>query len=189
MKLIWIKPTLIFTLLISISFACKQKETAQNIKPNTSKFFDLKGYFEEEAERLSSKNKFTKTVMVNGKSEARVIDTLDFKKELSFFADADINRPAWSDEYVVDTIFNDEREVLQLNYKQANQDENLKIQNIEIGFSKGIVNKVLVENNTSNSLTKSNQVLTYQPDYGYSIESHQRVSIGEEQLFKVEVSF
>lgn len=123
MKMIWIKSTLIFVLFSSINIACKQEEAIQSIKSGVPKFFDLKGYFEGEMQKLSSKNKFTKTVTVNGKSEAQIIDTLDFRKELSFFAAADISRPAWSDKYVVDTMFNKEKEVVQLHFKRLEKME------------------------------------------------------------------
>jgi hypothetical protein len=55
MKMIWIKSNLIFVLLGSICFVCKQEETTQVIKSGVPKFFDLKSYFKGEVKSISSK--------------------------------------------------------------------------------------------------------------------------------------
>lgn len=169
---------------------CKQESgRANQAKIIDPKFFDLKGYFEKEAQRLSIMSKVVKTVTIGGLSESRVVDNLDFKKELAFFANSDIKRPAWSDKYRVDTIFNDAKEVTQLSYKTTGLDEDLKVKSIQVDFVNGLVDKVSVESSVSNSLTKYKQALMYQPSKGYNIECLQNALLDEEQVLIVDVKF
>ena len=177
---------LLINLINALFFSCKQ-ESSIGEKSAAQKFYNLKDYFDAETHRLNSKGRATKIVTADGKTEEKVIDNIDFKRELDFFAGSDINRPAWSDKYVVDTMFNEHKEITRLHYKCL--DEKLKARTIIIGFDKSEVTRIRIENNTSNSIATSSQVLIYQPSIGYSIESHQEVAIGVEQLFKVEVRF
>ncbi|MCF8246097.1 MAG: hypothetical protein K9J37_15485 [Saprospiraceae bacterium] len=188
MKLIQ-KGSMFSVLLICVSvLACTQSEVV-SADAATQQFFDLKGYFNAEAQRLTAEGirQATKVVVADGKTESRNIDNIDYERELSFFAASDNNRPAWTDKYVVDTLFNELNQVVQLNYKCI--DDKLKIRNIVVDFDGIDVNKIFIENNTSNSIATSSQNLVYQPAIGYSIESHQKVAIGDEQLFKVSVKF
>src|SRR5690606_13797737 len=69
---------------------------AQKNQENALNYFDLKGYFEKETQRLSKSNPMvTKTVVVNGNAETKKTRIADWSKEFSIFSDADINRSAW----------------------------------------------------------------------------------------------
>ncbi len=172
----------IFLLFIA---ACGQAPT--NLKPNTKPYFDLKGYFEAEVQRLEPRGKYLKTVSAGGNKEERTVDNIDLKRELSLFSVADINRPAWSDKYAVDSIFDDQKKLVQIQIKTT--DDKLKTRKIVIDFKGTLVSKVLIENKTSSSIATSSQVLTYEPSIGYSIENHQKVAMTNDQLFKVVVQF
>jgi len=152
-----------------------------------SRFFDLKGYFEQEIQRLGEKGKAQKQVMVDGKKEERGVDSVDFRKELNVFASSDINRPAWSDAYKVDSVFNKSGEVLRLGISAL--DKNLKAQQITIDYFDRNVSKIFIENVSKNPITTAIQRLTYMPSAGYIIESHQDIHVGGEHDFKVEVHF
>ncbi|WP_449435582.1 hypothetical protein [Pedobacter steynii] len=87
------KPILLFLsflLFISCNNSADKKQ-----KTNLN-YFDIKGYFEKEVARLTLKNPLiTKTVSVNGATESKRIKITDWKKELTLFSDADINRASW----------------------------------------------------------------------------------------------
>lgn len=150
-------------------------------------YFDLKGYFDSEVARLRKKGKAKKMATVDGKQEQRLIDSIDFGRELAVFADSDINRPAWTDAYEVDSSFNAQRELIGLTY--TSNDDNLKTRSITVDFEGASVSKILVKNEVASSITASSQVLSYQPAIGYSIESHQKVAMSDEHVFKIEVQF
>lgn len=183
------KCSMFFMALIAVfALACTLDEN-DSTKIAPQHFFDLKGYFKTEAQRLSAKgvHQITKIVVAGGKTESRIINDIDYERELGFFAGSDINRPAWSDKYVVDTLFTEQKQVVQLNYKCI--DDKLKIQNIVVDYKEAEISKIVIENNTSNSIATSSQTLAYEPVIGYSIESHQKVAMGDEQVFKVTVKF
>lgn len=178
--------TSFFAWIYLLLFAsCKQELKTTNSDP--SPFFDLKGYFDGEVQRLHSSGKAKKIVMAGGEQEVKVIDSVDFKRELGVFSGSDINRPAWSDKYVVDSMFNEQKALVQLHFKAV--DDMVKTRKIVVHFEKDIVSKVIIENNTSSSIATSSQLLTYQPNIGYTIESHQKVAMTDEQVFKVTVHY
>ena len=151
------------------------------------KYFDLKGFLETEAERLSDKPSFTKTVFVNDGQETKSISELDLKTELMPFSNSDINKPAWSDKYDIDSLFNQNEEITGLRYQT--KDKKLNTKKMDIDFEKSNVVKIIIENTTNSSVANTFQTLVYQPSKGYSIESKQDVSLMEETHFKIEVSF
>lgn len=150
-------------------------------------FFDLKAYFESETQRLANGNKAKKIVAVGDKKEEQVLDSINYRQELGIFSASDINRPAWSDKYKTDSIFNDEKELVRLDYTAAN--EKLKTRKISIGFERQTVASVFIENNTASAIASSRQLLTYRPTVGYTIESHQDAALTDDQFFSIEVQF
>ena len=176
----------LFVLAFLVFFASCTK-APKFINPELKTFFDLKGYFDGEFQRLHSKGKAKKIVMAGGKQEVMIMDSIDFKRELGVFSGSDINRPAWSDKYVVDSSFNEQKELVQLQFNAI--DNKLKTRKILVDFEKAAVTKVFIENITSSSIATSSQVLTYEPNLGYAIESHQKVAMTDDQHFKVTVQF
>lgn len=151
-------------------------------------YFDIKGYFRQELKRLAAISSVTKTTEVNGVKEERVIAAPDFEKELTVFINADINKPAWSDKYSVDSLFNKDRQLAGLVY--AALDESLQIKQISIDFIGGQVHKVAIQSAMNSSVADSRQQLNYRPDSGYSIESYQRIPVlSQENAFLVTVRF
>ncbi|MBK8566925.1 MAG: hypothetical protein IPN76_27260 [Saprospiraceae bacterium] len=125
--------------------------------------------------------------MVDGREETKQIDSVDFQRELGMFSVSDINRPAWSDKYVADSIFDEQKQLVHLEITSL--DKSLKTQSIAVDFQQGAISKVQIHNNTTNSIASSNQVLTYEPSSGYSIESNQKVTFSDAQDFRIHVMF
>lgn len=153
----------------------------------TKRHFDLKGYFEGEVQRLGSKGRAKKMVVANGIVETKSQDSVDFQSELAMFSASDINRPAWSDKYVTDSLFDEQKQLVHL--KCTSLEKSLKTQSIEVDFRQGTISKVQIRNNTTNAIASSNQILTYEPAVGYSIESTQKVSFSDSQDFRIQVLF
>lgn len=171
-----------------VGIGCGNVGTAKNeIKQGAIKYFDLRGFVETEAERLEGGTSFTKTVFVNGEQETKSLSHIDAKAELMPFSNSDINKPAWSDQYEIDSVFNQNKELISLHYQS--KDKKLKTKRMSIDFQKTKVVKVYIENATESSVATTYQTLVYRPDEGFSIESKQDVSMMDENQFKVEVSF
>ncbi len=167
--------------------ACNQEPIASKPVFEKKPYFDLKGYFDGEIQRLNSKGRAKKMVLAGGKKEEQIVESINFQKELSVFSESDVNRPAWSDKYIVDTAFNEQKQIIYLHIKAI--DEKLKTRKIDIEFRDALISRILIENNASSFIASSNQVLIYEPSFGYSIENHQKVAMADDQIFKVAVQF
>src|SRR5580658_3332582 len=98
----WYKPAL-WQLLVLVPAFLALSGCRPAIKTNGPvKYFDLKGFFNGESTRLNELNpSVTKTVVHNGVPETKQVKISDWGQELDLFADADINKPAWRDNYTV----------------------------------------------------------------------------------------
>ncbi len=152
-----------------------------------SVYFEIEGYFEKEKQRLSTQTVFSKTVTMNGEMEESQLNEIDLENDLKVFIKSDINRPAWSDKYEIDSTFNQNQVLSKISY-QAN-DIKLLTKSIVVDFERGEVVKVFIKNGTKSAIAQTRQLLTYQPNSGYSIESVQDVATMDESIFRIEVEF
>jgi len=150
-------------------------------------YFDLKGYFDQEVKRLADFTRVKKIATVDGQREEQTLEAHDFALDLKIFTDADINRASWSDKYVVDSVFNNQRQLVRLDYTANDMD--LRTQKISIEFEEGNVSKIFIENSSSSAVADTKQLLTYRPSSGYAIESRQKVALSGDHVFLVEVQF
>jgi len=178
---------IVFSLvLVLILSACQEVTTpAENNQVNI--FFDLKDFFQKEITSLEKINSFKKTVSINGVSEEKELAKLNLDNELSIFIASDINRPAWSDKYKIDSLFTPQKELSQITYRTL--DEKLKTKKITIDFQAKTVSKIAIEKATDNAVAQSKQVLKYTVGKGYSIQSEQALSLSETKTILVQVDY
>ena len=150
------------------------------------KFFDLKKYFNQEIEKLSSVHSVKKVTTFNGKVDEKLLDHLDFKEELKKFLDADINKISWIDKYQVDSMLIN-NQLNQLTYTTDNP--KLKTKKLEIHFKDGKANQVHIQKKSGNILTTSEQNLVYNSNKGYTISTTQELIFFKDRILKVEVNF
>jgi len=165
-------------LFISALTACKPavKESKTGLK-----YFDLKGYFEREAARLTKLNKpVLKSAKHNGVTETKEVHISNWDTELSLFAGSDINRPAWKNSY---SILADSGLLV---YKANALEPELKTREILIKLVGGKVKYIMIINDTYdvNAIHKSDlqhlffvtrEKLTYFPDSLYLVQKAQTV--------------
>ncbi|MEZ4958659.1 MAG: hypothetical protein R2830_02455 [Saprospiraceae bacterium] len=172
---------------LAILFPACADSNQEVLQPGQKKYFDLKGFFNEETKRLETFSTVKKIATVDGVREEHVLDSLNFGQELKIFSNADINRPAWSDKYAIDSVFNEQKQLTRLNY--TTEDKDLRTRQITVDFEDGQVLKIFIENSTSSAIADTKQLLTYQPASGYTIESKQAVALSKDNAFLVEVQF
>ncbi|MCB0557682.1 MAG: hypothetical protein H6573_06145 [Lewinellaceae bacterium] len=150
-------------------------------------FFDLKGYIEQEVQRLSeSQPAVLKRIAIDGQKEERAFDSLDYSKELNIFSRSDINKVAWLDKYRADSTFQD-GQLSRISY--TSKEKGLKTQLLELQFSGGRVSRVHIQNKTESIVADVAQEMWYDPEHGYSLESRQSTALTKEKKVKVEVDF
>lgn len=179
------KPFLYLALLLALT-ACSggSEEPAVRI-PDA--FFDLKGYMEEEARRLSEEQpEALKRIAIDGRSEEKTFDSLDYKKELDIFSRSDINKTAWLDKYQVDSMYRDGR-LRQVTY--TSKDKSLKTRLLEVSFSGEQVAQIHIRNRTESIVADVGQEMWYYPGEGYKLESRQSTALTAEKKVEVEVEF
>jgi hypothetical protein len=159
--------------------ACGNTTAPQNA---TMKYFDVKGYFEQEATRLNqTKPLVHKTVKVNEATENKKIRIADWNKELANFIDADINKNAWQGSFKIaktpdqDVYTSDDDKILVKKLKISR--ENDKITAIEILL------------NTSNYLYHSTDTLIYLPERSYEIKKTQQIKLLNPKRYEIKGTF
>jgi len=155
----------LFILLLIFNSSCSSPE---EIKTKTI-FLDIKGFFEAEVKRLTSKKStVNKSVIQNGKSEVKKNLSVDWENELALFIASDINKPAWKDSYRIsgDSV----------HFKYMAIDTNLRTRTVEIKIDQmGRAVFFKIKNITRSKLYESSEELTYIPDSIYTINKNQSV--------------
>lgn len=163
-----------FILAFLILSACAGQKEEKGLKT----YMDVKGFFDAEASRLSSDNpEINKTVARNDASETKNMKNINWKTELSLFAESDINKPAWKDSY---KVINGAGKTI---YVAA--DSSLRTREINITKdSGGRIRKITILNQVDNMLYSSTEQLLYIPDSVYQISKQQHVAIiGDNRYF------
>jgi len=147
-------------------FSCNKQE-----KPNANNnllYFDLKGYFEKEIDRLQEVSpSINKTVSINGAKEQKTLTITDWQKELAIFQNADINKNSWRGSFKIT------KQGEQSIYSSDNRKIPIKKILVEQQGSK--VSKISIIVNNNNILYRSQDTLTYIPDSLYEIKKQQKI--------------
>jgi hypothetical protein len=164
--------------------ACGGKtEAPKNV--DTTPFFDVKGFFQNEIKRLTEgSQKIEKTVTVKGNSETKIIDKADFAQELALFVSSDINKPAWRDKYRTEQTAGRSLESF------LATDDDLKTKRVDIyRFPPNGVAQIKILNSDKSSITESQQSLEYEIGKGYSIETFQKFFGSDSSKTRIQVVF
>lgn len=177
---------LVICLLAVVSFQC-QSNASVSVEQTEKTFFDLRAFFEEEIARLEEENpKVKKEIEINGKKEQKTQEEVDFQKELAIFIRSDINKPAWTEKYGVDSILS-ANNLVRVDYVAL--DSTLKTRLLSIEFENAAVQKVSITNKTDSPLIQSKQQLTFEPKKGYEIANQQDLSLSNDSQLRILATF
>ncbi len=168
----------ILSLMIVIS-ACQSESAEMKVK----KYYNLKGLVERQIIALKSeKPKVRKDILVNESAENQMVDSLDWSKELDFFVQADLNKPAFVSSYRVDSSSMGVKYFLR-------ETENLPVKFLEVNRmgEDGLEIRALVSNNNYLYDSERNLKLSLKQGQliGYQIDGFQKVVFGKKKIFKV----
>jgi len=167
----WCKKCLIafIGLILILCFASCKRDSSASV--DTSKFFDLKGYFAAEAARLKKLNpNVDKIATYNYETEEQKVHISNWASELSMFSESDINKPAWRLSYDVESSNGF------ISYKA--KDTTLKTQDIVIKRDGNKIKWIIIGNHTKSTifgkkLYEAWETLSYIPDSAYHIKKKQ----------------
>ncbi len=173
------KKTISLLAFCALLSACNEK-----VKENQAKkYFDLKGTIEKQIKMLNSqKPTVQKMVIIADSSENQSVTTIDWAKELELFIQADLNKPAFTQSYQVDSSSMGVKYTLKETEKLP-----IKYLNINRVGEDGISIEAMINNNnylyeTERHLKlsiKNNQLTNYQ------IEGFQKIVFGDKKVFKI----
>jgi hypothetical protein len=103
------------------------------------------------------------------------------------FKSLHINRPAWRDQYAIDTLTGAEGALKGLRY--AAQDSSLQIRSVAIDWEGGAVSEVVVEKYIRNWVIFFHQKVAYRPGEGYAIWQTQKAPLMKRNEITVEVRY
>jgi len=158
--------------------SCTQPEPA-----TVRRYFDLEGYFEQEIIRLEKQNSnVIKTVSRNGLAEKKDNISPNWITELSLFVESDINKPAWSDSYMIRSG--------KSSTTYTALESKLRTRSMLIRRNKGgNIKQIVLFNSTKNYLYSASEELHYIPDSLYSIKKKQDVILLGSNSYEISGSF
>lgn len=103
-----LKCILLFVAVTMILQGCNDFQATEENQAKTGKYFDLAGLISSQVERLNYEQpRVNKKALVDGQEEKLTLDKIDWKKELSLFVKADINKPKLLGRYATNQFAND----------------------------------------------------------------------------------
>lgn len=126
---------------------------------------------EEKKRMVNDKISLSKILSLNGETDTLYLVQPDFESELDVFIKSDINRPAFSDKYSVDSIFSSGK-LYKITYTA--KIDKVKTRKLRVQFD-GQNKVVLVDIRLINGspINKNVQHLIYRPNLGYIIKDEQ----------------
>ena len=165
--------------------ACTPEPPAGTI--DAAPFYDLAGYITAETERLTSgKIRVEKTITLNGTTETKELDAINFANDLRLFREADINKPAWIDKYETQT------ETLSGSHKITTylaKDSSLIVHRLMVEEDLGVTTKIEIDRKTGTVLSDGKHQLIYDPARGYSVTTQQVNRFGDDVNAVIEVEW
>lgn len=162
-------------LILFLFSSCSQVE---NTESTDLIYFDIKGYFLNEATKLTSrKSAVLKEVNKNEQKERKTILIKDWEKEFDLFIESDINKPSWTSSYNVES--NGDTTLYQALVPE------LRTRMIQVIKDGSKIKSISIKNESLNRLYKSYESLSYFPDSIYVIEKEQQVRFLGENKYRV----
>lgn len=164
--------------LIIVCSAC----TANEQKVQIDSYFNLKKYFEKEADRLNKLNlRIDKSVSINNDIEKKQVKIKDFKNEFSTFIASDINKASWKGMFKVNQKENS------LLYTTEN--EKIPVKKVEVHYLNKKLTSIQIILVTDNILYHSLDTLNYFPDSLYEIKKLQKIKLIKEKKYVIRGRF
>lgn len=158
-------------------FLCSCTSKEQN-NTQIGAYFDLKNYFEKEADRLNKLNQaIEKTVAINEVNEKKRLKIENFRNELSAFINSDINKASWRGSFTV------KKEANSVIYTTNNK--KIPVKELKISYKNNKPKAIQIIVSTSNILYHSIDTLNYFPDSLYEIKKTQKIRLINEKKYSV----
>ena len=162
-------------ILIALT-ACNNPKPAKS--DATSSIFDLPAYFAAEVKNLEAKKPLVqKSVWINKKAESKTVRISNWKKELSIFTDADINKKAWAGEF--------QKSVTDTSEQYITANEKIPVKQVTIYKRGSVVTGINIFIRNGNYLYTSTDTLSYYPNKLYQIKKMQQIRFMNSKSYRI----
>jgi hypothetical protein len=164
-----------FFMLLALTVSCNLKETEVT---HAKTYFDVKGYFEKEADRLAKKHQqVEKSVAINNEKETKKIVIRDWKREFSAFINADINKDSWRGAFQLSSTADAKTYVT--------TDVKIPVKKLTIIEENGNLKSIQIFIQGESNLYTSQDTLSYFPDSLYVIKKAQKIRLLERKKYEI----
>lgn len=158
--------------------SCAEPEAA-----HVNHYFDLKSFINAQIKQLKAQKKSVqKTITVDGQAETKQLDDLDWAKELELFQQADLNKAAYKQSYLV--VENDSSILYTLK-----PSEKIAIKKLFIFKKQGQISHLEAQLEEKNYLYHSQKNLEAHFSKGlmdsYRIEGFQQLVLGNKKAYSI----
>ncbi len=170
--------------IILLTFFALLSACNEDVKDNqTNKYFDLKGLIEKQIKTLNTQKPMVqKSIAMADSLENQSVKTVDWTRELELFIQADLNKPAFTQSYRVDSSS------MGVKYS-LKEKEKLPVKYLSISRlgEDGISIEALI--NTNNYLYETERLLKLSIKDNeltdYQIDGFQKIVFGNKKVFKI----
>lgn len=165
---------------LSCSDAKSTNPTSSSVKND---YFDTQSFFQTEVDSLKKLNpEIEKTVSKENETETKTLKIKNWENELSSFTAIDLQKPAYSSEFKIDTTGN------QVNYVAKNPELDVQRVTIKLNEAKEPI-EIIVEKSTKNMLYSTDEKLTYAKGLKYSVEKNQSILVLGDNRYLIQGNF
>lgn len=159
--------------------SCAPEDNRSNSSSNTG-YFPIHDFFTAEVSKLKSKNPIVdKTVWKEDKSENQKLRIKNWDVELGNFLSVDLNKPAYEQQFRIDSIADT------LRYTALN--EKLDIQSVELIFNAAKVpQRIRIRKATNNTLYSNIEELLFEPGIRYVVKKEQTIRLLGKNHYQIE---
>lgn len=171
------------SLLLSCStlglLACGNEESSSIASAKTS-YYPIHQFFSDEVSKLKIQNPIVdKTVWKEKESENQKLTIKNWEEELGNFLSVDLNKPAYDQQFQVDTLGDTIR------YRAINSE--LEIQLVELVFNAAkIPQRISIRKSTNNTLYSNVEELVFEPGKYYTVKKEQTILLLGKNKYQIE---
>jgi len=165
----------ILSVLVLFLFSCVKREHKDT---GTLLYFDLKGYFTKEVNRLQQNSPLVnKQVFSKGETEQKSIKITNWRSELAVFEAADINKASWRGEFKIKQLGDG------ISYTTEN--EKIPVKKLEVFKVGDKITSIKIYKSSENRLYSAIDTLIYYPDSLYLVQSNQKIKLLAPKTYRI----
>jgi hypothetical protein len=171
-------------LILTLGLVCASCTDVSD-QADSSRYFNISAFFTEYAGQLNEQMiPVQKTIEKDGEREEKFLENPDWRKELEPFKDLNIQRPAFRNEFLIDTLFSHSASEYKITYTAKSK--NTEIRKIEISFLHDEIQTLSASKLNDNAVFSTGRNLAWKRGKGYKISGFLEIGNFYSARYKIE---